>query len=178
MNKKEQTEFEVKLTETVKRKVKYSRVLRPEDFLDVRDVSRLKYEIEHKLKYRDKLTEDGHYIRVDNYNYDILDVINSELQVPYDFIQKWKELLGMENLQVVNPKYVPELKKRSTDTESIPGYALQKHLCTSSYSEYTLPKVYFDAYFDEKKTYKCYISYDDHDWGAPTQTIIHYIEGF
>jgi len=68
MNKKEQTEFEVKLTETVKRKVEYSRVLRPEDFLDVWDVSRLKYEIEHKLKYRDELTEDKSknvYIRLD-----------------------------------------------------------------------------------------------------------------
>ena len=174
----EQTDFEIKLTDTIKRKVDYSRFLRPEDFLKSRDVKSLRFDIEHKLKYRDELTEDRHYIPVDQYNYDLFDIIKTDLKIPPKFIERWKELLGMEPYQVINPKYIPELKEHAHETEMIGGNALNHHLNDMRYSEYSLPSVYHEVHFDDDKKYTCYVRYDDHDWSAPVQTNILYIEGF
>ena len=174
----QENNFKVDLTETVKRKVEYSRYLCPEDFLYCNDLSILKYEVEHKLKYEDNLTEDGHYIKNPKYDYDYFDVIRRELKVPEKFISKWKELLGMKPWQVVNPKRAEKLKKRADEIEEISGCDLNARLCNSFYREYHLAGVYHEVRFNEEEIYKCYVVYDSHDWGAPIQTHVIYIEGF
>lgn len=174
----QEDKFKIDLTETVKRKVEYSRHLCPEDFLDCKDLSILKYEIEHKLKYEDNLTEDRHYIKNPKYDYDIFDVIRRDLKIPEKFISRWKELLGMKPCQVVNPKHAEELKKRADKIEEISGCDLNARLCSSFYREYHLAEVYHQVHFNEEEIYKCYVVYDDHDWSAPTQTNVIYIEGF
>lgn len=120
--------------------------LEPEDFKECDTISELERKIRQKLIPSD-LDEDS--------------VLSEKLEIPQDFIEKWKTLVGFIPDNVMTYRCMRERIAMTETTRTISGEQLNNYRYEHNWNPFSLA-LYRNFQFEKNARYKCYLKEVDH----------------
>lgn len=124
--------------------------LNPEEFTDCQTLDSLKFNIETKIR--------------DSLGIKYSSTILSEVKIPDDFVEKWKQLVDFIPGNIMTRKLRDALIERADEVHVYSGGYLNNRRRKFADGGLNVDR-YRDFIFDEKKNYKCWIGYTDHwEW--------------